>query len=357
MKTEPVLIAGAGLSGLSTAIGLAQRGQRVEVFEKNAECGSSRRSDWDAIENWTTEQDLLACLGKWGLNSAFEHRAPLHFEVLDPAGECYSVGMQKPFFYIVKRGPGQGSIEQALKRQALEHGVTIHYGHPRARKDVDVWAAGARSGGFFLNAGLTFRTSCPDLVMVLVDQRVAPKGYAYLVIVDGFATLSVVLTRDFKAARTYLSRSVAAFRRHRSFSMDDIHMSSGFGGLVGSIRQPAGPAPKALAVGEAGGFQDFLWGFGIRHALHSGQLAARALVEGGGRVAYERSLAQTIRPLVRTSIANRSLYDWGGNLVYRALIRYFAASPDLARCARQWYRGQLLHRLIWPLAQLHVRSR
>ena len=53
MSHDSIHIAGAGLAGLSAAIGLAQRGHRVEVFEKNADSGAARHSDWDAIENWT----------------------------------------------------------------------------------------------------------------------------------------------------------------------------------------------------------------------------------------------------------------------------------------------------------------
>jgi flavin-dependent dehydrogenase len=51
MGTEAVRIAGAGLSGLSTAIGLARLGHRVDVFEKNTDSGMLRHADWDAIES------------------------------------------------------------------------------------------------------------------------------------------------------------------------------------------------------------------------------------------------------------------------------------------------------------------
>lgn len=220
MKTNSIRIAGAGLSGLSAAIGLAQHGHCVEVFEKNAESGQTRHADWDAIENWTTEEDFLACFRRWGIEPVFEHRAPLSFEVYDPKGDCYKVELPRPFFYLLKRGVERGSIEQTLKAQALEYGVTIHYNHASTKSDVDIWAAGARSAGFFLGTGITFRTSHPDIVAGLVDTLAAPKAYAYLVIVDGFATLSVVLTRDFKHAREYLERCTKFFRSCKSLDME-----------------------------------------------------------------------------------------------------------------------------------------
>jgi flavin-dependent dehydrogenase len=350
MNSNILRIAGAGLSGLSAAIGLAQRGYQVEVFERNSESGQTRHTDWDAIENWTTEEDFLDCLCRWGIQPTFEHRQPLTFEVYDPRGDCYEVSLPRPFFYLLKRGVERGSIEQALKAQALECGVRIHYNQAAPQNEVDIWAAGARSAGFFLGTGITFQTSHPDLVAGLVDIRAAPKAYAYLVIVDGFGTLSVVLTRDFKNARSYLEHCTKEFRRHKSFDMDDIKRTSGFGGLVSAFWQPTS---QVMTIGEAAGLQDFLWGFGIRHALHSGHLAARAIHE---RLDYSRLVARAIHPLVRASIVNRMFYDRVGNRAYTLLIRHFGPSRDLSNSIRPWYRGLLLHKLMWPLAKRRYRS-
>ena len=350
MSTGIVRIAGAGLSGLSTAIGLARLGHHVEVFEKNTDSGMLRHADWDAIENWTTKQDLLVLLSQWGIMPTFEYRVPFSFEVYSAKGECQTVKLQRPLFYLVSRGCRAGSVEQALKAQALDLGVKIYHNHPRTPEEVDVWAAGARSASFFLGVGLTFRTSHPDIVMVLVDTFLAPKAYAYLVIVDGFATLSTVLTRDFNQARTYLNRCVQACRRYKSFDMNDIKMSSGFGGLVSAIWKPI---TRPLVVGEAGGFQDFLWGFGIRYALHTGHLATRALDE---RIDFEQLVKREIRPLVRASLLNRAFYDLAGNRTYRILIRYFASLPDLGKHLRGLYRGPALERILRPFVEHHYRS-
>jgi flavin-dependent dehydrogenase len=350
MRVDVVQIAGAGLSGLSTAIGLARLGHRVDVFEKNTDSGMLRHTDWDAIENWTTEQDLLISLDQWGIMPTFEYRAPLAFEVYDAKSECQIVTLRQPLFYLVSRGSQAGSVEQSLKAQALDLGVRIYYNQPCKVGEVDVWAAGARSGSFFLGAGLTFRTSHSDVVMVLVDTFLAPKAYAYLVIVDGFATLSTVLTRDFNQARTYLNRCMQAFRGYKSFDMNDVKMSSGFGGLVSAVWKPI---TRPLIVGEAGGFQDFLWGFGIRHALHTGHLAARALDEG---IDYEQVVTREIRPFVRSSLLNRAFYDLAGNRTYRILIRYFATRPNLRKRLRAFYRGPILERVFRPFVERRYRS-
>jgi flavin-dependent dehydrogenase len=350
MTSNAVRIAGAGLSGLSTAIGLARLGQRVEVFERNVDSGMLRHADWDAIENWTTEEDLFVSLNRWGIMPTFEYRTPYSFEVYNAKGERQIVTLQQPLFYLVSRGPQAGSVEQALKTQALDQGVRIYYNQPCDKGEVDVWATGARSANFFLGAGLTFRTSHPDIVMVLVDTFLAPKAYAYLVIVDGFGTLSTVLTRDFNQARTYLDRCMQACRRYKSFDMDDVKMSSGFGGLVSAVWKPI---TRPLVVGEAGGFQDFLWGFGIRHALHTAHLATRALDEG---LEYEQLVRSEIRPLVQASLLNRTIYDWAGNRTYRFLIRYFTSRPNLGKHMRGLYRGPILERIFRPFVERRYRS-
>ena len=82
----------------------------------------------------------------------------------------------------------------------------------------------------------------------MLSTHAAPKAYAYLVIVDGEGTLSVVLTRDFKRARAYLNRSIALFRKAKQFNMDDIKMTSGFGGLASAFWQPASRANARMSI-------------------------------------------------------------------------------------------------------------
>jgi flavin-dependent dehydrogenase len=198
---------------------------------------------------------------------------------------------------------------------------------------------GSARGGFFLDVGITFRTSQPDRAVILFDESLAPKACAYLIAIDGAATLAVLLTEQFRHARALLRDTVAAFQRLRPFDIRDARVRAGFGGALNAVgARPAAP----LVVGEAAGFLDYLWGFGIRHAMLSGVLAARALLEGGD---YESLVASEIRPLVQSSLINRKLYDRAGNRACRALVRYLCTRPDLLRRA---YQSRSVRRVFWP---------
>jgi flavin-dependent dehydrogenase len=338
-------IAGAGLAGLTTAIGLAQSDRPVEVFEAAPDSGWWRKGTWDAIENWTTEDDFMILLDRWKISHSFECRPISNFEVYDLHGECHSITTPRPTLYLVKRGNQSGALEYSLKNQALEYGVTIHYNQQRNYQDVDVWAVGAQHKGQFLGAGIQFKTRHPDTVKLLISSNHAPKAYAYLFIVDGQGLLSVTLTRNHANARIYLQRSLEFFRKVSplNLDMDHVRLSSGFGGRWTDFWQSES---TALRVGEAAGLQDYLWGFGIRYALHSGYLAAQALDQGFD---YNQAIRTQIHPLVHTSFINRAVYNQADDNVYRLLIGWFSRSPKLIELLRRRYSASIPKQLLWLL--------
>jgi flavin-dependent dehydrogenase len=339
-------IAGAGLAGLATAIGLAQAGQPVEIFEAAPDSGWERKGTWDAVENWTTEADFTDLLDRWKINRNFEYRPIRNFEVYDPQGDCHTISTPRPLLYLVKRGAQPGALEHSLKEQAIDCGVTIHYNERRNRQDVDVWAAGAQHRGQFMGAGLQFQTHHPDTVKLLISSSYAPKAYAYLFIIDGKGVLSVILTRNFTNARTYLQRCLEFFRLVIPLDMENVRLISGFGGRRVDFWQSE---TTPLRVGEAAGFQDYLWGFGIRYALHSGYLAAQAITQDTD---YYQAIHTQIHPLVYTSLLNRAVYNRAGDRVYRFLIEWFARSPQLVELLRERYHASMPKQLLWLLRRV-----
>ncbi len=311
------------------AIRLAQRGASVETFERAPDSGVNHPPRFDAIENWTTRADLRQVLSAWQIEIPMRQLEAV--EVFDSRDNCYRAAPERPLLYVVRRGPEPDSLEQVMKRQALELGVRVRYRAPLAPNEADLWAVGARAPGRFLAAGLGFRTSHPDVVRVLVDRRLSPNAYAYLIVVDGRGTLSVLLTRRFRDARVRLGDAVRAFQRLQPIEMIDARPSGGVGGSLDAFRRPTIGPPR---LGEAAGFQDYLWGFGIRYALQSGDVAARALLDGTD---YRESAAREIRPLIQASLRLRTLYDRVGDRGDRALIRGITTARDAGAILRRSY--------------------
>jgi hypothetical protein len=104
---------------------------------------------------------------------------------------------------------------------------------------------------------------------------------------------------------------------------------------------------SSLYVGEAGGFQDYLFGLGIRYGLVSGHLAARAVVEG---VDYDRLWADRFGAAMRSSVASRFLYETLGRHGLRLFIRQ-AASRDFRDFLYSWARPSWWRLALRPVAE------
>ena len=120
-----------------------------------------------------------------------------------------------------------------------------------------------------------------------------------------------------------------------------------FGG-AGTFGYPATAVRDGrLYAGEAAGFQDPLWGFGLRYALLSGHLAARAWAEGRPDD-YDRLWRRRLGGLIRAGAVNRYLYELFGDAGYRGLARSLARSVDPGRWLRRRYGLSWWKRLLFP---------
>jgi hypothetical protein len=346
-----VIIAGAGISGLTAAINLKRAGRPVRVLERNKASGLQRSPDWDAVENWTSLEDLPLFLDRLGIESSrFEYIGPHSLSVIDPFSRRYDVDVARPLFYMIKRGASEGGLEHGLQAQAQDMGIPIEYGTPCPRDYADIWAGGTLGqGARFISTGMIFKTDHPDWVCGIVDARIAPRAYAYLVVVQGEGTLAVVLTDGRKEANQLLNKAIEVFKHHSTLDIREPRKSGGVGGDLTAFWHSEGD----FVIGEAGGFQDFLWGFGIRHAFTSGYLASKAILTGEDWQALAR---RELRPLVRASLVNRWLYDRMPARGYAALIHHFSRSPDLGALLDRWYHPRPIHRLLWSLASFQFRK-
>jgi flavin-dependent dehydrogenase len=189
-----------------------------------------------------------------------------------------------------------------------------------------------------------------DGFWAICDNDLAPQGYAYLLVMGGKGTVKSCMFTGFKHEALYVERTVAAFERLVGLEMIN---PSPHGG-VGNFRIPetarSGVHP---VVGEQAGFQDTLWGFGMRAAITSGVLAARSLLQGSD---YDRMWRQALGGLLTAAVVNRALYGLLSNRGYRWWLRRQEKRADAREILHRFYRPSSFKSLLAPLARWRFRS-
>ena len=341
----PIEIAGAGPAGLAAALAITTAGRDARIYERRSEVGSRFHGDFQGLENWTTEMDVLDEISALGITTDFEHTP--FYEVLgfDPDGVPHRFHSQKPLFYLVHRGSKEGSLDVALQHQAMAAGVELRFNEPvRHLPNGGVVTEGPHRADV-IAAGYLFETDMADGAYAAVSDRLAPKGYAYLIVHAGQGTLASCLFDDFHNEHQYVERSLEFFSDKLGVRMQNPRRFGGSGNF--SLPQRAHKG-NLLYAGEAAGFQDPLFGFGIRWALLSGALAGTALAANQPQ-RYQRDWKHRLRAYHQTAATNRWFYDRLGDRGYRGLMQRYRKHTDI----REWLHRTYLPKL-WKQVWYHL---
>lgn len=189
-STTTFHIAGAGVAGLSAAITLARAGARVVVHEAQHEVGYRFQGDLQGLDNWTTVDDVLRELEAFGLTTQFARLACCAGTAFDARGRKYRMRSHAPLFYMVERGSGPGSLDSALLEQAQGLGVDVRFNdRMKVTPERGVLAIGPKAADV-IAVGYHFDSSdMPEGFWVICDDALAPKGYAYLLVMQGKGTV------------------------------------------------------------------------------------------------------------------------------------------------------------------------
>jgi len=347
----PVEIAGAGPAGLAAAITLAQAGRRVVVYETQKEVGHRFGGDFQGLENWSTREDVLQVLETLGLTTDFNAMPCLNGTVFDPAGKSYEFNSDEPIFYLVERGSGFGTIDSALLRQAQALGVEVRFNSRLRHMSGDgILAAGPRAADA-IAVGYHFETDMTNGFWAICDDELAPQGYSYLLVMNGRGTIKTCMFSDFKRETLYVQRTLEAFKRLVGLEMYNLQ----FHGGSGNFRIPRSAySGRHPVIGEQAGFQDTLWGFGMRLAISSGVLAAQSLLSGDN---YDTLWKRDLKPQMETSVVNRALYSLAGKCGYGFFLRQLVSRPNLRESLRSQYQPFWPKRLLAPWARFCYQSR
>lgn len=320
------------------------------MYEQHGTVGGRFAGDFQALENWTTNEDVLTWLQPRGLSSGFGAWPVRRMTLVDPDLTQRPVETERPLLYLVKRGGDADALDHALAARAAALGVQFRF-RSRARPEElagPVIVATGPGGTQGVAAGFVAKTSHPDQVVAVASDALAPKCYAYCVVHDGRATMAAGLARDFGQAWTRFAQARAAFAQ---LGLSDFREIRRFGGRMHVGKgDPLVVGPR-LYVGEAAGLQDYLLAFGLRYAFASGHLAARALLTGEP---YDEMVKRELQGALRAGFVNRLVYDRLGDAGYRHVVRWLGRTRDIRERARRIYAFTPLHRLLWPLARLVV---
>jgi flavin-dependent dehydrogenase len=329
---EVVRIAGAGPAGLACAIALAQQGRAVEIYERRIVAGSRFSGGHQVLAAYGEKPTGVQLLGELGVDiERLEGRWLRKARFLDASGKGREFTSQKSFAYLLRRGAGARTLDAALLERARELSVVVRTGRRLQPSDADVDATGpARIDGMALE--ILYDTGAANRVDVLLEPNFFAGGYAYLFIFDHVATLGIAVLGDFKNLEKHAEHALCRFVELEPFDREErsrakYHMCYG-------LPRTAQTA-KTLIVGEAAGFQDFLFGLGLRNTMLSGCIAASSLMSNSS---YDEQWRRELSARMRASEVDRWLYGrgWLGWLLAHSHPRHLDRSLEWLHGGSRW---------------------
>jgi len=320
-EVGPIHIMGAGLSGLAAATTLAKAGVEVHVHDIREDSGKRFDGDFQALENWSMDADFFDQLRSWGYDPS-EFKAT-EFSVVDlihPDDEISKTHTPGIAYRIVERGTSDHTIDQGFKRMAIAAGANLHYKSRVKEEDCQIIACGPK-GTSAVAYGEIFNTKHPNHIAFQMNDKLAPGSYSYLIIIDGVGLICTCLWRKQKGSDRFLNETIAWYQeKYPEIDMEPIKRVGGKGDFT--INKNYFQDGRYY-VGESGGLQDFMWGFGMRMAVWSGHLAAEDIL---GNCNYEKEVRKQLMPYVRTSVANRFLMNRVGDRTFKYMCKSWMRS-------------------------------
>jgi len=276
-RNKEITVAGAGLSGLTAAINLAQAGYQVRVFEKKNFIGQQEKETVQLLPNWFNKKDVVGELEECGVKINWLNKLEEVEIYLGNKRKISFKGKKAPVGYTVLRG-GENSLEKDLAKQAKKNGVEIILGQ-EFDGGPDIIATGS---GKILTTGLAriYKGNFePNKAKIFFAPEYTPSvGYGYLFPHNQeLATFKIserigekidIRENLAKIQKEYLPEDL----KEENF-LYEFGTKRNFEILKTAIKE------RSLLVGESAGFQDELFRFGMRYAVISGYLAAKAIIE------------------------------------------------------------------------------
>ena len=350
--SERIDILGAGLSGLAAATILAKAGKEVHVHEIRKDSGARFDGDFQGIENWTSDIDFFEEMREWGLDpDEFKSNAFDIIDLIHPDDVITNPKTKAAAFRVVERGTDEHCIDQGFKRMAIAAGAEIHYESKVEPDTCDIIAAGPKDSSA-IAFGEIFHTEHPNHVAFQLNDKLAPGAYSYLIIIDGVGLICTCLWRQQRKSGRYLNETIAWYDEHYDLNRKPIKRVGGKGDFSLPTKYIH---ENKIYVGEAGGLQDFMWGFGMRYAITSGVLAAQSILE---ECDYEKEVKKKLVPLIKISAINRFLMNRVGDRGFKMVARYWMRDQkrkgDGLQFMKWIYQPGIVRKSLWPIVKISM---
>ena len=347
-EDDAIHIMGAGLSGLAAATILAKAGRDVHVHDIRADSGARFDGDFQGIENWTSDNDFIDDMRSWGLDpDEFKFTEFHEVDAIDPEDQIRKAWSPTVAFRVIERGTAEHTIDQGMKRQAVAAGAKLHYKSRVKPEDCHIIATGPK-GTSAVAYGEIFHTTFPNHVSFHFNDKLAPGAYAYLIVIDGVGLICTCLWRKQKKSDRFLNETIAWYENH--YPNLDRKPFKRVGGKGDFTINQYYKVKGRYYIGEAGGLQDFMWGFGMRYAITSGVYAAHDIL---GKGDYEKSVRKNLLPLIRASAANRLLMNRVGDKTFKKIVDKWMKSQkkkgDGLPFIGWLFRPDFFRRIVWAI--------
>jgi flavin-dependent dehydrogenase len=301
---QDVIIIGAGISGLSCACFLRRRGLRVLVLEKASVIGGRIEENIQGFPYWEIPK----------INLNIPCQCPVNnITVWTPESESVRFHFKRPVLYLVKRGPAPDSFDRWLAEQAAGAGAEIRLGCEvtgllenengfsgvRTTSGEDYQAKfliaadgpastvrrmaglipldikGVAFGERVFGTGLT-----PLAVEVFFARGVSPYGYGYLISYPDGRYATAAVSSKHGHLKTNIKECYSQFRPCLDFALKECIAENHFSGAI-----TCGDGTQVLEknnlffIGEAGGFQDPTFGFGMGPCIRSAELCSEIVAK------------------------------------------------------------------------------
>ena len=327
-----IRIAGGGIAGLSTAIYLQSKNNPTVVYEKESKIGQSRHGDFEGIENWIFNNHIYSLFKNIGFDFNKIESTPINSFYVHTAHQKHlRVKSKIPFFFLVSRGCKSSDLDHQLFLQCKKAGVEFRLGS-KAPSSCDVIATGTRKASAYIQ-GINFNTDLKNQVHLLLGKKFAPKGYAYLIIQNGQGTIASAFKKTKNTQEGFLENCTEYFKSKNINFFEAKKFSS-----RGSFMLPIGKMNLPILVGEAGGFQDYLFGFGMRISMLSGLVAAMRLNNENSKA---KNLFKIINRKRKLSFVNRILYEQLNDKQMYFLAKKFSYSTEPLSILSESYKWSL----------------